>query len=116
MSYNYNNSKLKERRRSLRRNQTDAEIKLWSVLRNRQCNGYRFLRQYSISPYILDFFCPKLRLAIELDGGQHVGQKVYDEQRTKFLVNQNITVLRFWDNEVLENLEGVYQRILEHCL
>ena len=116
MNYQYNNLELKHFRRKLRNNQTDCEALLWSVLRNKQCNGYKFFRQYSVGKYILDFFCPKLRLAIELDGSQHQDQKVYDQERTKYLKSQNIKVLRFWDNEVLENLEGVYQRILEHCL
>ena len=116
MSYLYNNLSTKQRRRELRKNQTDCEVILWSVLRNKQCNGYKFLRQYSVGRYVLDFFCPKLRLAIEIDGGQHTEQKVYNEGRTEFLKSQNIKVIRFWNNEVTENLEGVYQRILEHCL
>lgn len=118
MAYLYNNLKLKIFRRKLREEQTDCERILWIKLRNKQCNGLRFLRQYSISPYILDFYCPRLRLAIELDGGQHneVAQKIYDQKRTEFLSRQNIKILRFWDNEVLENLDGVYAKILEHCL
>ncbi|MBI2607912.1 MAG: endonuclease domain-containing protein [Candidatus Doudnabacteria bacterium] len=116
MSYLYNSLSIKQKRRELRKNQTDCEALLWSVLRNKQCNGHKFLRQYSVGKYILDFFCPKLRLAIELDGSQHQQQKDYDQERTNFLKAHNIKVLRFWDNEVLENLEGVYERILKHCL
>lgn len=111
----YNNPKYKERRQDLRKNHTDCEALLWSKLRNKQCNGFKFLRQYSVGNYIVDFYCPKLRLAVELDGGQHAEQKEYDMIRTNFLKHQDIIEIRFWNNEVIENFGGVYDKILEHC-
>lgn len=113
----YNDSILKNRRQTLRKNPTDCERIIWSKIRDRQCNGHRFFRQYSVGPYILDFYCPRLRLSIELDGGQHSenNQKTYDKERTAYLLGNDIKELRFWNNEVLENLEGVYEKILENC-
>lgn len=110
-----NNVAVKIKRRSLRKNQTDAERKLWSILRNKQMDGLKFFRQYSVGSYILDFYCPKHKLAIELDGGQHgeEKQRARDELRTNYLKQQNIRVIRFWDNEVLTNLEGVIEKIKE---
>jgi len=109
----YNAAFIKIRRRDLRKNLTDAERKLWSVLRSKQMSGLKFFRQYSVGPYILDFYCPKYRLAIEVDGGQHAEdeQRRHDEKRTDYLKQQNIWVLRFWDNEVLTNLDGVVEKI-----
>jgi adenine-specific DNA-methyltransferase len=112
----YNHGNLKDRRRELRKSQTDCENIVWGLLRNKQCKGLKFFRQYSIGPYILDFYCPKLKLSIELDGGQHFENKEYDQIRTEYLRQYNITELRFWNNEILENLEGVYQKILEYCI
>jgi len=106
----YNSEDLKERRRSLRRLQTDAERKLWQVLRGKQMEGARFVRQYSVGSYILDFYCPALRLAIEVDGSQHIDND-YDTKRTKYLKEKDITVIRFWNNDVLQNLNGVYEKI-----
>ncbi|OGE87967.1 MAG: DNA-cytosine methyltransferase [Candidatus Doudnabacteria bacterium RIFCSPLOWO2_02_FULL_49_13] len=112
----YNNPKIKSRRQQLRKNQTDCESLLWKVLRNKQCNDYKFLRQYSVGYYILDFYCPELRLAIELDGGQHADeQKEYDQERTAYLLANDIRELRFWNNEVIENIDGIYDKILEYC-
>jgi len=70
----------------------------------------KFFRQYSVGRYILDFYCPAVRLAIEVDGSQHI-ENVHDATRTEFLRKENISVLRFWNNEVLRNLSGVYQKI-----
>ncbi len=115
MAFLYNTSSTKDLRRNLRKNQTDAEKKLWSILRNKQLEGLKFFRQYSAGSYILDFFCPTKRLAIELDGGQH-NEKInqeHDTKRTKYLSEQHIAVLRFWNDEVLNNLEGVYLKIQE---
>jgi len=110
MKHLYNSEDLKERRRSLRRLQTDAERKLWQVLRGKQMEGARFVRQYSVGSYILDFYCPALRLAIEVDGSQHIDND-YDTKRTKYLKEKDITVIRFWNNDVLQNLNGVYEKI-----
>ncbi len=103
----------KKRRKELRRNQTQAEKIIWSKLRNKQINGLKFYRQWSIGSYILDFYCHPLKLAIEIDGGQHNENDAYERIRTQFLQKQNITLLRFWNNEVLENIDGVMNNILE---
>jgi very-short-patch-repair endonuclease len=117
MKFLYNDSKYKNRRRDLRKNQTDSESILWSKLRNKQCNGFKFFRQYGLGEYILDFYCPELRLAIELDGGQHAQKKEreYDQTRTNYLTTNDVKELRFWNNEITENLDGVYEKILEYC-
>ncbi|OGE83171.1 MAG: DNA-cytosine methyltransferase [Candidatus Doudnabacteria bacterium RIFCSPLOWO2_01_FULL_44_21] len=114
----YNDQILKTRRKDLRRNQTDSEKMIWDLIRGKKCKGYKFFRQYSVGLYILDFYCPSLRLSIEIDGGQHNEEinKEYDKTRTSYLSGQNIKELRFWNNEVFENLDGVYQKILEQCL
>ncbi|MFH1193061.1 MAG: endonuclease domain-containing protein [Candidatus Jorgensenbacteria bacterium] len=110
MNHLYNSDNLKGRRRSLRRLQTDAERKLWRVLRGKQMESMRFVRQYSVGNYILDFYCPVLRLAIEVDGSQHIDSD-YDARRTKYLKEKDINVIRFWNNDVLQNLSGVYEKI-----
>lgn len=116
MPYNsiYNNSAQKQFRSHLRKNESDAEKKLWYFLRGKGLAGYKFFRQYGVDKYILDFYCPKKRLAIELDGGQHNENKAkhHDEVRTKFLESKNIQVLRFWNNEVIGNIEGVVDVII----
>jgi len=106
---------LKQRRRDLRHNQTEAEKLFWAHVRNKQFHGLRFFRQYSIGPYILDFYCPKLMISIELDGGGHNedDQREYDAARTEHIKTQGIDVLRFWNNEVLQNISGVLARIAE---
>lgn len=93
---------------------TDAEIMLWKHISGGKLMGYKFRRQYSVGKYILDFYCPRLRLAIELDGGQHNDLKNIkkDKERTKFLKDYNIKVIRYWDNEVLNNMDGVLEDIM----
>ena len=115
MQFIRNDPEFKKRRRELRRNHTDAERLLWSRLRDRQFFGVKFFRQYSVGPYILDFFCPKTGLAIELDGGQHAEKENqnFDLARTEYLKGQGIAVLRFWNNDVMQNREGVLERIAE---
>ena len=107
-----NDQLLRQRRRDLRRSQTEAEEALWSNLRNRQLNGMKFFRQYSLGPYILDFYCPKSNIAVEVDGGQHTTdeKRAYDKARSEYLEVQGIRVLRFWNNEVLQNIAGVLRR------
>ena len=102
-----------ERSRSLRQDQTDAEGLLWLHLRNKQLDGYKFRRQQPIGPYIADFACLSRNLLIELDGGQHVEGRAYDEKRDAFLQEQGYRVLRFWNHEVFQNCIGVLERIYE---
>ena len=109
----YNKTGIKERRRELRKNQTDVERLLWKQIRNKNFFGLKFFRQYSVGAYIVDFYCPKLKLAIELDGGQHAeeGNKEYDKIRTDYLKSMGIKVMRFWNNDVIHNIEGVLEEI-----
>ena len=100
------------RARGLRRNQTEAEKRLWWRLRNRQPGGHKFRRQVQVGKFIVDFLCEDSRLIVEVDGGQHAMQTEQDNARTKELENSGYLVMRFWNNEVLENTEGVLERIL----
>ena len=111
MPYLYNDKIVKLRRRSLRGSQTDAERKIWNIIRGKKLSGFKFLRQYSVGSYILDFYCPALRLAIEIDGSQHI-DNAHDIMRTAFLRQHNISVLRFWNNDVLSNMDGVCKSIM----
>ena len=95
------------RSRSLRNNPTDAERKLWRHLSNRQIAGVRFNRQVPIGPYICDFVARTPKLVIELDGGQHALSTDFDARRTAYLERQGYRVLRFWNNDVIENVDGV---------
>lgn len=99
--------------RHLRREQTEGEHRLWNALRSRQLNGLKFRRQHPLGPYIVDFCCPEFKLAIELDGGQHALQTDADERRSRVLAHKGYRVLRFWNHEVLENLDGVLHHIVE---
>lgn len=101
----------KGRARKLRENQTDVEGKLWSRLRDRQLSGVKFRRQHPIGPFIVDFCCLERGLIVELDGGQHAKRNAADQQRTRFLEGVGYQVLRFWDNDVLSNLDGVLEKI-----
>jgi very-short-patch-repair endonuclease len=111
----YQDKRFKTLRKKLRNNSTEAERKLWQALRKNQILGYKFTRQYGVEKYIVDFYCPILRLAVELDGSQHMEpeNKIYDENRTKFLNSQKIKVIRFYDNEVFNNLPGVVEKIIQ---
>ena len=102
---------LTTRSRRLRRDSTDAERRLWGILRNRQLNGFKFRQQVEIDGYIADFLCPEKRLIIEVDGGQHTPER--DARRTAFLESQGFRILRFWNNDVLQNLDGVWTAIEE---
>ncbi|MDP2828584.1 MAG: DUF559 domain-containing protein [Sulfuricellaceae bacterium] len=107
--------KTKEFARTLRKSSTDVENLLWQLLRRNQLLGYGFRRQHPLGPYFLDFYCHQAKLAVELDGGQHAesGQQAHDERRSAYLAAQGVTVLRFWNNEVLENTEGVLQTVFD---
>ncbi|MGN6849485.1 MAG: endonuclease domain-containing protein [Sphingomicrobium sp.] len=100
---------LTSRSRALRKNATDAERKLWSVLRSRQHNGFKFRKQVEIDGYVVDFLCPAMRLIIEVDGGQHSPER--DARRTTYLESQGFRVIRFWNNDVLQNIDGVWTMI-----
>lgn len=115
MKFTRNDPILKQRRRDLRSGQTEAEKIFWAHVLNRQFCGIRFCRQHSVGPYILDFYCPPLKLAIELDGGQHThdDNQEYDAARSAYLKEQGIDVMRFWNHEVMQNIEGVLTRITE---
>jgi very-short-patch-repair endonuclease len=99
--------------RRLRRDETDVEARLWSKLRRAQIDGHSFRRQHPAGPYVLDFYCAELRLAIELDGGQHneTPQQTRDARRNEWLRGQGVTVLRFWNSDVTSNLLGVSETI-----
>ena len=97
--------------RYLRTNQTDAESKLWFHLRGRRLEGFKFRRQVPVDRFIADFLCTDASLIIEVDGGQHGEQAEADQARTKVLENCGYRVLRYWNNEVLENLDGVLEDI-----
>ena len=104
---------LKNFARTLRRNQTDAEKRLWRYLRLREMGGCKFRRQHPIGHYVVDFCCVGRKLVIEVDGGQHAEAKWKDDRRTAFLRSRGFGVVRFWDNEVLKNTVGVLERIRE---
>jgi very-short-patch-repair endonuclease len=95
------------RARDLRKSSTDAERRLWSRLRQKQLDGFRFRRQQPIGPYIVDFFCPEASLIIEVDGGQHTSTETEDEARTRWLAARGYRVMRLWNNDVLGNTDGV---------
>jgi very-short-patch-repair endonuclease len=97
--------------RALRSNPTEAEKFLWRRLRYEQVDGFKFRRQAPIGGYIVDFVCFQARLVIELDGGQHAEQFERDAERTSWLESEGFSVLRFWNNEVFDNIEGVEERI-----
>jgi very-short-patch-repair endonuclease len=99
--------------RQLRSTQTDAENLLWHLLRNRRFCGFNFRRQHPVKTYILDFYCNDNRLAIELDGGGHNADNLmtYDAVRTKELESVGIKVIRFWNDEVLNDIEPVLESI-----
>ena len=99
-----------ERARKLRRNMTDAERKLWERLRGGRLNGMKFRRQHPLPPYIADFYCETMRLVVELDGSQH--NEDVDQIRTRFLEQRELIVLRFWDNEVLQQIDAVLEVIM----
>ena len=100
-----------EDRRSSRRDETDAERRLWSLLRSRPLDGFKFRRRRAIGPFIVDFCCFDKKLVLELDGVQHSQQELYDRRRTQYMNRHGFTVLRFWDNEVLQNTESVMSAI-----
>jgi very-short-patch-repair endonuclease len=99
-----------KRARTLRSDVTDAERKLWSILRNRKLSGHKFRRQVPIGPYVADFLCFEARLIVEADGRQHA-EAASDAKRDAWLGEQGFTVIRFWNNDIFENPEGVLSRL-----
>lgn len=104
--------------RKLRRESTKAERILWQHLRNKKLNGLKFRRQEQIGDYIVDFVCYEKKLIIELDGGHHSQEetKMNDERRQNWLSSQGFTVIRFWNSEVMKNIEGILQVIREKII
>jgi very-short-patch-repair endonuclease len=102
---------MKERVKNLRREQTAAESKLWNALRDRRFCNFKFRRQRIIGPYIVDFVCLKSRIIIEADGAQHLENKEYDGIRTQYLESCGYRVLRFWNHQILEELDLVLNTI-----
>ena len=94
----------------LRRNSTDAESVLWQRLRGRQLAGLKFRRQATVGPYVVDFLCAEARLVVEADGGQH--SEARDAERTAFLNARGVAVIRFWNNDILANTDGVLASIM----
>jgi very-short-patch-repair endonuclease len=113
MTQYYNRESEKSRRRAFRRSMPDAEVILWSRLQRRQLLSCKFRRQHSVGSYVLDFYSPEIKLAIELDGDSHfrAGAPVYDEKRQQFIESFGICIIRFLNTEIYENLDGVLDRI-----
>ena len=105
------NNYLKSRAKELRRNMTIAERALWKILRRKQLDC-KFRRQQPVGDYIVDFVCFEKKLIVEVDGGQHFGSEK-DVERTNWLENEGFKVVRFWNNEIIRNVEGVYSKIVK---
>lgn len=99
------------RARALRVDETEPEYRFWGELRNRRLNGYKFVRQIPIGPYIVDFLCRELRLVVELDGGQHC-DSAHDKSRDRWLNEHGYSVLRFWNNEVMRERRSVIDTLM----
>ena len=97
--------------RRLRKNPTDAEHRLWQCLRQRQFGDFKFRRQHPFENYVIDFVCLEAKLAVEVDGGQHAEQEQDDALRTRALTDAGFKVLRFWNNEVMQDIEAVKESI-----
>jgi very-short-patch-repair endonuclease len=111
----FNKPELKDRRRSLRNEPTRAEKEMWNGLRKKRTAGYKFRRQHSIGPFIVDFYCPALSLVVEVDGATHDDprQKEYDARRTQYFDTHEIDVLRFTDGEVLFSVDICMEKIMK---
>jgi adenine-specific DNA-methyltransferase len=100
------------RARKLRKNLTDPERLLWHHLRNHQIKGFKFRRQHPIGNYFADFICPSKKLVVELDGGQHADRTAYDAKRTAYMESNGYRVIRFWNNDVMRDVDSVLEVIL----
>ena len=116
ISHRTNLKDQKTLRQSLRNNATAPEAILWRALKGKQVDGLKFRRQFGLGPYVLDFYCPEIRLCIELDGEVHKSyeQSQYDEIRTRFMASNNIKVIRFENDAVYRNIEAIKETIKEH--
>jgi very-short-patch-repair endonuclease len=112
----YNRTSEKFKRRMLRRNMPQAEVILWSKLKDKGLGGYKFRRQHSVGKFVIDFYCPKLKLAIEVDGDSHFvgGANECDRERQSIIETFGITFLRFTNREIYENIDGVLYKIMEY--
>ncbi len=112
------NKNLKQPSRQLRGNMTDAERHLWAKVRMKQLKGYQFYRQKPIGDYIVDFFCPRIKLVIEIDGSQHFSDEMteYDRIRNEYLRSLGLRVLRFTNTDVLTHIEEVIESIIENMM
>ncbi|MBP9803254.1 MAG: endonuclease domain-containing protein [Candidatus Pacebacteria bacterium] len=110
MTIFYNKTKNLTKRILLRQSQTKEESLLWAKVRNSQL-GFKIKRQYSVGPYVLDFYCASKKIAIEIDGAQHLEEKEYDILRSEYLANFGIKVIRFWNSEINKNIEEVILKI-----
>jgi very-short-patch-repair endonuclease len=111
------NKKLEERSRELRKNMTLAEKRIWyEVLKNKSFKGLRFLKQHPINNFIVDFYCAKLKLVLEIDGDSHAEQEEYDVERTSVLEGYGLKVIRFNNSDILHNLHGVYETLLQEII
>ena len=99
--------------RELRNNMTNQERKLWAILKNKNFYGFKFRRQYPIGSYIADFICCSEKIVIEIDGGQHNSLEniEYDKQRTCYLESKGYKIIRFWNNDINDNISGVYKKL-----
>ena len=104
-----------ERARELRRQDTNAEARLWDALRAHRLGGWKWKRQVARGPYFVDFLCVEAGLVVEIDGGQHADDLAYDRRRTAYLGRSGLRVLRFWNFEVLTNRDGVCRVVLDAC-
>ncbi|MEW6516108.1 MAG: endonuclease domain-containing protein [candidate division FCPU426 bacterium] len=105
---------MKDFRKQLRENMTDVERKLWYSLKDRRFGGLKFRRQHPIGPYVVDFYCAEKHLVVELDGGQHAMNEKQDQEWSRYLELQGYKIIRFWNNDIQNNIEGVLQRLSEY--
>jgi len=108
-------NRITEIAQNLRKNPTHAENLLWKYLRRKQFAQLKFRRQQPIDHYIVDFVCIEKKIIIEVDGGQHSIEREKDIERENYLRRNGFKVLRFWNNDILENIEGVLEEIMKYC-
>ncbi|MFA5135435.1 MAG: endonuclease domain-containing protein [Patescibacteria group bacterium] len=116
MTIIYNTHSMKQRRQALRNSAPRAEVVLWRYLKDKQLAGYKFRRQYSVGGYVLDFYCPRLRLGIEVDGPSHYISKEaieYDKQRQKYIESFGIRIVRVTNQDVYRNIAGVIELLMK---